>query len=153
MCAQDAWTSAALEQTLLHACIAAVLAVCLHSSRSASQEHCCTQAWLIHQSSAEPMLIGEICIYNSLDPLRAPRHCVASACRPVCELYGVDLGYGSDLGAVTQRDRALVMMSCSTELEGFSEGCLDVASPKHPTSALLLGEVDEIAESMLSSLK
>lgn len=46
--------------------------------------------------------------------------------RPVCELYGVDLAFGSDYGAVTQRESTLLVLGCSTALVDFRPGCLNV---------------------------
>ena len=45
-------------------------------------------------------------------------------CRPVCTMYGLDIGYGGDFGAVTQKLQALVMLACSAPLLQLEPACL-----------------------------
>lgn len=39
-------------------------------------------------------------------------------------MYGLDIGYGGDFGAVTQKDTALVLLACSAPLVGLEAACL-----------------------------
>lgn len=55
-------------------------------------------------------------------------------CRPVCTVYGADIGYDGDNGAVTQSDNALLLLGCSETIQDLDTSCVLANATSYPDS-------------------